>query len=295
MLCKNSKIICIMPVWDEQNIIGLALASSKSFIYEYIILIQKCTDKTLEVIQYCQKLWNLNIQIIESNEKIRKRREKAIELTSHYADYYIIQDADEVFYENSNKDIDYFIENNMTFVTAPIVLIENDFLHTTDKQENIIMVNHPLFFKNLPDIYFPNIGDMPWYNPEKNYHKMIEFKTPLKFDCKIKNYRRKFLREVFTPWHDSHNSCSIEEYAFNHHYHVKWYKENIDSNEKDIEKIILYFEENDKQNEFRWNILYDKNKYYEYPIIIKYMIENNKLKGIENINDLYLFNSIPQI
>jgi len=41
----NKKIICIMPVWDEQNMIGLALASSRHFIYEYIIIIQEGVDK----------------------------------------------------------------------------------------------------------------------------------------------------------------------------------------------------------------------------------------------------------
>ena len=27
---------------------------------------------------------------------------------------------------------------------------------------------------------------MPWYNPEKLYHKIKNYDYPLKFDCKIK-------------------------------------------------------------------------------------------------------------
>ena len=42
------KIISIMPVWDEQNMIALSLYSSKNFITEYIIILQKGIDKTKE-------------------------------------------------------------------------------------------------------------------------------------------------------------------------------------------------------------------------------------------------------
>lgn len=185
------------------------------------------------------------------------------------------------------------IQKNITFATAPIVLIENDFRYTTDQIDNIIMVNHPLFFKNLPDIYFPTIGDMPWYEPHCEYHNVVDLKKPLKFDCKIKNYRRKFLREVFTQWHDGHFNCSIEEYAYKHHYHVKWYKENINSEEKNINIIISFFEKNNQKNEFQWNQNYDEQKNYVYPLIIKYMIEKKKFKGIEIIDDLFLLETLP--
>ena len=108
-----------MPIWDEQNIIGLALASSRHFVSHYIILIQKCTDKTMEVINYCKKLWNLNIEIINSDKKIRERREFAITISKQYADYYIIQDGDEIFYENTENEINKLIEQDITFSTAP--------------------------------------------------------------------------------------------------------------------------------------------------------------------------------
>ena len=207
-----------MPVWDEQNMIGLALASSKKFIYEYIILVEKCTDKTLDVINYCKKIWNLNIKIIHRKEKTRKSRERAIKISKDYADYYIIQDGDEIFYENTCDEILKLIEDDITFSIAPIIFLENDFKHTANNEENILMPCHPLFFKNMNDIYFPNFGDMPWYNPTLSIHKVKEFKKPLKFDCKIKNFRRNFLRDVFTKWHDSDYKGSIEEYAFTYHH-----------------------------------------------------------------------------
>lgn len=282
----NKKIICIMPVWDEQNMIGLALASSSSFISEYIILIQKCTDKTLDIINYCKKIWNLNIKIIENNDKIRNRRKLAMEISKSYADYYIIQDGDEIFYENTKKVITTLINQNITFSTAPIVFLENDFKHTCNNKENIIMPCHPFFFKNMDDIYFPTFGDMPWYNPNLGVHIFKEFKNPLKFDCKIKNFRRNFLREVFTKWHDEINTCSIEEYALENHHSIKWYNENINQNEKNLETMIKVFEKEHKKNEFKWNLKYNENIYYKYPYIINFFIEKNKLKGIEVLQDL---------
>ena len=280
----NYNITCIMTVWDEQNIIGLALGSSKSFVDKYIILIEKCTDKTLDVINYCKELWNLNIEIIENNLKIRKRKELGINLSRNYTDYYIMQDGDEVFHENSNNIIKNIINKKYTFSTTPIVLLENDLIHTSDNDNNIIMPNHPFFFKNLDDIYFPNIGDMPWYNPNKNSHSILDLKFPIKFDCKIKNYRRSFLREVFTPWHDSNSKLSIEEYADIHHYHVKWFRENI-SKDLSLNEIISKCEDNNKNNEFKWNQIYNEEKYYKYFKIIKIFIEHKKLKGIERIED----------
>ena len=281
----NYNITCIMTVWDEQNMIGLALASSKSFVKKYIILIQKSTDKTLDVINYCKKLWNLDIDIIESELKIRKRKELGIKLSKQYTDYYILQDGDEIFCDNAYEQINKIINDGYTFASTPIILLENDLLHTHDNSDLIIMPNHPFLFKNLNDIYFPQIGDMPWYNPHSEYHKVLILTKPIKFDCKIKNYRRSFLREVFTPWHDSNSELSIEDYAYIHHYHVKWYRKNVNKNLTLDEIINLCYNEK-KKDEFKWNQLYDEKKYYKYSNIIKYFIEKNKLKGVETIDDL---------
>ncbi len=277
----NYNITCIMTIWDEQNMIGLALASSKCFIDKYLILIQKCTDKTLDVIKYCQKKWNLNIEIINSDLKIRKRKELGIKLSKKYTDYYILQDGDEIFHDDSKRIIEDFIEKKYTFCTTPIILLENDLIHTTDNDNNIIMPNHPFFFKNLDDIYFPEIGDMPWYNPDENSHNILNLDFPLKFDCKIKNYRRSFLREVFVPWHDTNSELSIEEYAEKHHYHVIWYRKNIDKNLK-LEEIIKLCEIEYKKDQFKWNNYYDEEKYYKYPKILEKFICKNNMHNEKN-------------
>lgn len=278
-----------MPVWDEQNMIALSLYTTKNFVTEYIIILQKGIDKTKEVINYCQNLWNLNITFIESDLKLRYKRELIIQHARSYADYYIIQDGDEVYIDNFENELNKLIENGYTFATAPIVLLENDLNHTTDQINNIIMPNHPFFFKNLDDIYFPDKGDMPWYNPNKSYHKIKNYDYPLKFDCKIKNFKRKFFREMFTEWHDNDNNLNLEEYCDRYHYSVIWYRKNINQN-LTLDEIIQLCEIDNKNNLFKWNIIYDENKYYKKPSIIEEFIKLNKNFGIEVIDDLKYLN-----
>jgi len=297
-LIKNKKslpkIVSIMAVWDEQNIIGLSIASTKDIVYQYIILIQKGTDKTKEIVEYCKKKWDLNILIIDSELKLRDRRKYATEISKDYADYYLMQDGDEI-YSSTDKIIE-LIDNEYTFALTSIIFLEKDFLHTPKDESQIWLTPHPFLFKNTDDIYWPNIGDMPAYNPNKSYHKIFntgEKNKPFKFDCKIKNFRRVFLRDVFTPWHDSRFEGTIEKYANINHPTVIWYRENINK-DLDLEEIIKLYEIHINSNEeekYKWHKIYSEKEYYEYPEIIKKCIALNKLEGIKNIDDLFILDN----
>ena len=56
--------------------------------------------------------------------------------------------------------------------------------------------------------------------------------------------------------------------------------------------MISIFENEYKKDEFKWNLKYNQNKYYKYPDIINFMIQKNKLKGIETLNDLEILDEI---
>ena len=296
------KIISIMPVWDEQNMIGLSIASTKDIVYQYIILIQKGIDKTREVVEYCKKLWNLNMIIIESELKLRDRKKYAIQISKSYADYYLLQDGDEIFFTNTDlpndcKNILQLIKDGYTFGYTSIVFLEKDLIHTPKDEKQIWLTPHPFFFKNTSDIFWPTIGDMPSYDSNKSYHKIFntgEKNMPFKFDAKIKNFRRIFLRDVFTPWHDSNYKGSIEQIANKYHPTVLWYRENVDKN-MDLNTIIDEYEKHINSNndiKFKWHKIYDENTYFKYPYIISQFIKFNKLEGISNIDDLKYLNLI---
>jgi hypothetical protein len=289
------KLISIMAVWDEQNMIAASIESTKDIVFEYIVIIKKGIDKTKEVVELCKEKWQLNIQIIESELKLREARKLGFEIAKNYADYFLIQDGDEIYYtdnernKNNQKSIMDLISENYDICSTSMIYLKENFLHTLE--EFTWITPHPFLIKNVLEIFWLDKGDLPYLNFNwelKNYkiYTTDEKKNPFKFDCNIKNYRRQFLRSVFTHWHDGNYEGTIEQYAFEYHYHSIWYKNNIDKNETDLEKIILFYEKNN--NKYMFLKKYDETKYVQYPEVIKKYIEIGLIYGLNNIDNLKL-------
>jgi hypothetical protein len=142
--------------------------------------------------------------------------------------------------------------------------------------------------KNIPEVFWPDHGDLPYIRLEwakRNYKTFYTGNqtTPFKFDCNIKNFRRLFLRQVFTPWHDGNNTCTIEEYCLQNSKSCINYKKNIRET-NDIEEIISHYQEGHEP--YLFCKLYDEKQYYVYPEVIKKYIEAGFTKGIEDIEEL---------
>lgn len=281
-----------MAVWDEQNMIALSIESTKDIVYEYIIVIKKGIDKTREVIEHCRKVWGLRMKIIESELKLREARKLCFKMAENYADYFLIQDGDEIYFtekelkEMGRKTIMELIEENYDHCSGCMIYLKHDLRNTLE--EFSWLIEHPFLVKNLPEVYWPDKGDLPYINFNWSIRKYKEFftrnkTTPYKFDCNIKNYRRLFLRQVFTPWHDGNNTCTIEEYCLTHFKPCIDYMTNVRVT-NDIEEIISYYQESDPT--YRFCKLYNEEEFYKYPAVIKKYIDCGFLKGIEYIDEL---------
>jgi len=285
-----------MAVWDEQNMIALSIESTKNIIYEYIVIIKKGIDDTKKIVELCKNKWDLNIRIIESEMKLREARKYACEISKDYADYYLIQDGDEIYYTTEElksmnmKTIPELIEENYSFCLTTMIYLKGDLLNTTHNLTWIIP--HAFLFINIPDeIIWENAGDMPSLKYNYNYKIFNEGNNskPYKFDCVVKNFRRIFLRNNFTLWHDDDNyNGTIEQYSFENDLSIRWYLDNIDKDETSLEKIISYYEKSSDINKYYLLKKYNENEYCVYPKIIRKYIDLGLIRGITNISDFPL-------
>ena len=213
----GKKIVSIMAVYDEQNMIALSIESTKDLVYEFIIIMKEGIDKTEEVIKIVKKKWNLNIKLIKSDLILREARKYAFKLAKDYADYYLIQDGDEIYYtENDLKSqnretITDLIDNGYDFCLTSMINLKTDLKHTykVDKIHNppwysAWLIPHPFLIKNIDNIVWnENEGDLPSENNFKKIYNTGNQRNPFKFDCVIKNKYRTYFRYSFTQWHDS--------------------------------------------------------------------------------------------
>ena len=98
-------VVAIMCLWDEALTLPLALDSTRHFVNEYVVVHKIGMDNTAEVLERCVAKWGLKVRYFVSDMPLRAARLFAVNLTQDYADVYIIQDGDEVFYSSGETAI----------------------------------------------------------------------------------------------------------------------------------------------------------------------------------------------
>jgi hypothetical protein len=155
-----SKYISKKYVIDEfANILNLYYRWNKIYKDDYFIKLEPRKLLTAWLIFYCPKLI---LDEINSNEKIYVYQYSS-KLVSMFNDLLNNKNIDMVTF---NKIIIHYTDNL-------IIFLEKDLLHVPKDENQLWLIPHPFLFKNTPDIFWPNTGDMPSCNAGLIYHKIF--------------------------------------------------------------------------------------------------------------------------
>lgn len=289
---KKPYVVAVMAIWDEALVLPLAFDSTRSVVDEYVVIHKHSTDNTLEVLRKCEVAWGLRIRYFPSNMTLREARLFAINLTKSYADVYIIQDGDEVFYDEgptaARNGIDLVWNGPFEVISSKMVYLKHDLSHTyldTYKpgsvgkwrghlNNNIILIPHPTIFLNRPEkIVMPAdlTLDVPVYNSfEAIYH------DPWKFDVSIKHPLREYLRQFFYEWSKEGSINTIETYALHHDkLHADLVRQNMSSSLDETARFYV------KHALVGLLALYSEEEWFPYPRAIRKYIDKGLLRGYE--------------
>jgi hypothetical protein len=286
-------VVAIVAVWDEALVLPLSLDSTRHFVDEYIVIHKAGTDATYEVLQKCIEAWGLRVQYFLSNMTLREARMFAINLTSSYADVWIIQDGDEVFYDSGPMAVQNSIpllfgagygaiRSKMVYLKHTLTTTEKDkyLSMSTERQDGhvrngIILIDHPTFLRNdgpksiiMPA---PLAIDVP-----EHIGPAITLHAPWKFDVSIKHPLREFLRNSFLGWSLAGSKGRIEDWAIAHDsYHLKAMRSNRSGSL--LQSAELYFR--DVVPTFLQP--YSEREWHEYPTSIRKYVDAGRLRGYE--------------
>jgi len=274
---KIEKLACIMGIWEEQNMLPLALESTKDVVHKYYILHKSGRDKTKEVLDMCIKKWDLNVEYINSEMRLREGRMELIKKAEADGyEWFLIQDGDEVFYTTGERALKNFAvileDSNIQGIYSPMVYLKHDLIHHKEPfkkgygKDKILIVPHPTILKKGRIKWCPETGDVPISSGH-----IISLYSPIKFDCNVKTPLRRLLRTHLYAWEkvsDSYKTTTIEDFAME--------KRKCKTIEELEQKAIEYITKDIKSCK-----VYDENKYYLYPEVIKKYLNKNHIYGYE--------------
>ena len=226
-------VVSIMGIWDEALTLPMSLDSTRHFVDEYIVVHKPGTDNTEEVLQRCITKWGLQVHYIASNMTLRDARMYGLTRSVDYADVYLIQDGDVVFYSNGATAV----QNSLPLlygagyagIRSKMVYLKHDLKHTKvdsykpgaegkwggHTANGIMLIDHLTIMRNVPGrVVMPTSISLDV--PEMTIGPGIVPHYPWKFDVSIKHPLREFLRRSFLDWSRAGSPGTIEGWAETH-------------------------------------------------------------------------------
>ena len=273
----DGKVACIMCTCKEEDMVSLAIESSKDFVSRYIVVDKD--GSTVPAIECCREDWDLNIEIYVRPE-LNLRESRAFALTKVDEPWILIQDGDEVFHTDGPNSIftlrRYMCRPHIYF-TAPKNRLVGDFNHTSPAVPQ--QGPHRLLFHNNGTVRAPKPpADIPVMRGWR-----IALTKPYIFNCLVKTPRRTFLKKFWRKWNKETNGYieypNIERFV-------------TEELQIDIDIILeMWYEK------FMANLIpYEENRWGYYPKIIRRELNREAILGIHEMIELVHTNElIPSI
>lgn len=118
------KITAQMVVKNEENFVWYAISSVIDYVDEIMVWDQGSCDKTIEIIK---SINSPKIKFRKTSEKVEIAREKMLEQTD--ADWILILDGDEIWYEAGIKYLVSSLRDNFNCVVVPNYMLVGDIFH----------------------------------------------------------------------------------------------------------------------------------------------------------------------
>lgn len=261
-----------MCTWGEEQMVPLAIESSKDFVDRYIVVDKPAEDNTVEVVKECKDKWKLNIDIYVKPD-LPLQDAVTLGISKVDEDWILFQDGDEVFHTdgpNSIFNLKKLLRFRNVVFYAPMTVLIGDLLHTctqyTKATVGVHQPPHPFLYHNNHTFYQHHGEFFPGMVGARVYLSKV-----YKFNCRVKSPKRMFLRlNYWKEWCKETSAFkkyrSVEEYA-----KAKLGVQNLEDNAKKW------------YQEYTENVLkpYDEKKYGYYPKVIREHIRKGKIRGHE--------------
>ena len=284
-------VVAVMGIWDEALVLPLALDSTRHFVDEYVVVQKLGTDNTSGVLALCVAKWGLRVRHIVSNMTLRAARMLAISLTRDYADVYVIQDGDEVYYSSGPMAIQMSLPllygAGYGMLNSKMVYLKHDLLSTPldgykpgaagkwggHTANGIMLIDHPSIFRNLPG-YIVMPDSITIDVPELAGHGTLVLHKPWKFDVSIKHPLRELLRGSFLDWSRAGSPGTIEEYAAAHNkLHLDAVTAGLSTSLAETAALHA--------TRSKWLQPYSEEEWFPYPDAIRKYIAAGRLRGYD--------------